>query len=70
MSTKGKRLPNSFFRANPLMDMSAAMIAHFSITVIMNEKLEQMISDAAAQGIDEERKEKNPEGTKAHRTDG
>lgn len=58
MNAELKRLPNSFFRANPLMDLSAAMIAHFTITARLNETLEQMISDTAEKGIDKDRKEK------------
>lgn len=58
MNGKEKRLPKGFFRANPLMDVSAAMIAYFSMTARLNGELEQMISETAEKGIDEDRKEK------------
>ncbi len=58
MNTKNERLPKSFFRANPLMDLSAAMIAYYTITENLNEKLERMISDTAKTGINEDRKKK------------
>lgn len=58
MNAKAKRLPNSFFRANPLMELSTAVIAHYTITARLNEKVEQLISNLAEQGIDEVRREK------------
>lgn len=58
MDVREISLSNKFFRENPLMDLSAAVIAHYSITAKLDEKLEQRISSAAAYGIDEVRKEK------------
>ncbi len=48
-----KRLPNSFFKMNPLMDFSAAIIAHFAITARKSGKVDQMIYDVAAECMDE-----------------
>jgi len=52
-----KRLPNSFFKMNPLMDISAAIIAHFTITARKSGKINQMIYDVAAEVFDETRRD-------------
>ncbi len=53
-----KRLPNSFFRGNPLKELSTATLMYFSITTRMSDKLEQMIDDKVAPEIKADRKEK------------
>lgn len=58
MIAKEKRLPNSFFRANPLEDLSVARITHLTITSGLTEELEQMLLDPAEQEIAEDRREK------------
>lgn len=55
--TERKRLPHSFFTANPLLKVSAALLAHYRITAGQNEELGQVISDIAAQNINTSRKE-------------
>lgn len=52
-----KRLPNSFFKMNPLMEYSAAMLAHFTITAGKSGKINQMIYDVAAEVFDETRRD-------------
>ncbi len=56
-NTGTNRLPNSFFKMNPLMDYSAAMIAHFTITARKSGKIDQMIYDVAAEVFDETRRD-------------
>ena len=58
MDAKKECLSKRFFRENPLMDLSAAMIAYSMITIGQSEELNQMISDTVEKEIDEERKEK------------
>ena len=58
MKTKGNYLPKSFFRNNPLMEYSAAAIAHFVITERPTAKLEQTILDITENSIDDGRKER------------
>jgi len=56
-NTGMKRLPNSFFKVNPLMEYSAAMITHFTITARKSGKIDQMIYDVAAEVFDETRRD-------------
>lgn len=58
MDAKKECLSNRFFRENPLMDLSAAMMAYSAITMGQSEELNQMVSDIAEKEMDEERKEK------------
>lgn len=55
---KTKRLPNSFFRRNPLEHMSAAMIAHYVTTGGMGEAFEHLVDDLTEEVIDDARKAK------------
>ena len=55
---KAKRLPNSFFQKNPLQHLSAAMIAHYTITARLNEKFDSLVYDLTEEGIDDVRKAK------------
>lgn len=57
-NVKRNRLPNSFFKENPLKRISAATIGYYTIVSGTNGKLEQMVNDVAAQGIDASRKER------------
>lgn len=57
-NTKGNRLPNSFFRANPLMKVSAAVLAHYSIAERLDEKLNLALSAIEEQGIDGSRRKR------------
>jgi len=52
-----KCLPNSFFKTNPLMEYSAAMISHFTITARKSGKIDQMIYDVASEVFDETRRD-------------
>ena len=54
MDAKKECLSKRFFRENPLMDLSAAMIAYSTITIGQSEELNQMISDTVEKEIDEE----------------
>ncbi|MGN1308028.1 MAG: hypothetical protein ACI4V3_10205 [Faecousia sp.] len=58
MNAKVKRLPSSFFRENPLMEMSAAVVAHYMITTRLTKEEEQIDSNLAEHAIDEIRREK------------
>ena len=53
-----KYLPNSFFAKNPLKKISAATLIHFSIVARIRDKIEQILNDEAAPGIEASRKEK------------
>lgn len=57
-NTERNCLPNSFFKKNPLKDISAATIGYYMIVSKSIRELDQMISDTAAQSIDASRKEK------------
>ena len=57
-SGKVKHLPNSFFRKNPLLHLSAAMIAHYTITARLNEKFDSLVHNLTEEGIDDIRKAK------------
>ena len=59
MKAKAERkfLPNSFFKENPLKEISAATIGYYTIVAKADGKLDQMISDVAVQGIKDSRKE-------------
>ena len=57
-SKKTKRLPNSFFQKNPLQHLSAAMIAHYTITERLNEKFDSLVYNLTEEGIDDVRKAK------------
>ncbi len=57
-NTERPRLPNRFFRENPLKELSAANLIYFSITTRTNDKLEQMISDLVTPELEASRKEK------------
>lgn len=61
---KRNRLPNSFFRANPLLHMSAAKIIHFTITELtgslkceLDNMVEKEIDDAHRITVQQERKQ-------------
>ncbi len=56
-NTERTRLPNSFFTENPLKELSAAIIGHYTIASRADGKLEQMIHDMAAPNIKDSRKE-------------
>jgi len=65
-----KRLPNSFFKENPLKEISAAAIGYYTIVSRAIGELDQMISDAATQGIKDSRKEElRQERQRIERTD-
>ena len=51
-----KLLPKNFFKDNPLDQMSAPLIAHFSMTAGFNEKLQNAIWDILEGEIEPERK--------------
>lgn len=55
---KGRRLPNSFFKENPLEEISAAMLAYFMITARTNGEADQKIRDVVSEIINESRREK------------
>jgi len=57
-NTERTRLPNSFFKENPLKEISAATIGYATIVSKAIGELDQMIGDIAAQGIDASRKER------------
>ncbi len=57
-NTERKRLPNSFFKENPLKELSAATIAYSAVTVLTSEGLTQQLIDIVAQCIDTSRKER------------
>ncbi len=56
--TERKHLTNSFFTKNPLKELSAATLMHFSITAGISDKLEQIINNGVAPEIEASRKEK------------
>ena len=68
MDAKKECLSKRFFRENPLMDLSAAMMAYSVITMGKSEELNQMVSDIAEKGMDEERKEKIRQEIRQKRT--
>ncbi len=57
-NTERKCLPNSFFKENPLKEISAASIAYSAITVLTGEDLTQQLIDVVADCIDTSRKER------------
>ncbi len=56
-NTERKRLPNSFFKENPLKELSAANIAYSTITLLTREGLTQQLMDVVAEYGDSSRKE-------------
>jgi len=56
-NTEMKRLPNSFFKMNPLMEYSAAMFEHFTITARKSGKIDQKIYDVAAEFFNKTRRD-------------
>lgn len=53
---KMTRLPNSFFRKNPLQPRSLAVIAHYTIMTKFDEELDGLIGGLVDEGVDEARK--------------
>lgn len=51
-----KLLPKNFFRDNPLDEMSAPLLAHFSITTGFNEKLQEAMWEILEGDLDPKRK--------------
>lgn len=56
-NTESKYLPNSFFKENPLKEISTATIGYFTIVSKGIGELDQMIHDTVVQGIKDSRKE-------------
>ena len=56
-----KRLPNRFFQATPLQHLSAAVIAHYTITKRLNGKLDRLIYSLTEDKICDARKAKIPQ---------
>jgi len=57
-NTGTNRLPNSFFKINPLMEYSASIFEHFTITSRGIKEVDKMFNDVAAQCFSETRMEK------------
>lgn len=53
-----QKLPAKFFRENTLKEMSAAIIAHFSMTIGEIDKINDVIGELALNGLEAERIEK------------
>lgn len=49
------RITSKFFKKNPLKHLSAAMIAHYAITLYQNKE-EHLVAEAADKGIDDVRR--------------
>lgn len=54
---KNDRLPEKFFKENPLKPVSTATIGHFMVTTFLNGELEKKISNWTSQKIDDERRQ-------------
>ncbi len=50
-----KLLPKSFFQKNPLDEISAAMIAYFSMTDFFNERLQSKMEEILSESISDHR---------------
>ncbi len=50
-----KLLPKSFFQKNPLKEISAAMIAYFSMTDLFNERLQSKMEEILSEVISDHR---------------
>ena len=52
-----KHLPNKFFAANPLKEMSAALLTHFKISNDFDNIMDEMLADTGGKIISESRKQ-------------
>jgi len=52
-----KRLPNKFFVANPLKEMSAALLTHFKMVYNSDDILDEMLAETGGKIISESRKQ-------------